>query len=266
LNSSLERLKPQCDAKERVNPIDGAEMVYVPAGEFLMGSTEAEIAAAITDPSAHWTGIAKERFTCEAPQRKVYLNGYWIYKNDVTVAQYRKFCQATGRQMPGAPEWGWKEDYPVVMVSWDDAKAYCGWAGAALPTEAQWEKAARGGDGRTYPWGFTWDPERLWCSVGPWKTNPAAVGSFPAGTSPYGCADMAGNVRQWCADWYDASYYRKGENRNPQGPAAGQERVLRGSSFTDIGSPVFRCAQRNSYNPTLWLHDLGFRAVRADPN
>ncbi len=114
-------------------------MVRIPAGTFLMGSK------------------AGEGSDDEHPQHTVDLTGYWIYRTDVTVAQYRKFCTATGREMPDAPDWGWQDDHPVVNVDWDDANAYADWAGAALPTEAQWEKAARGTDGRIYPWGNDWD-------------------------------------------------------------------------------------------------------------
>ena len=167
-----------------INPKDGAEMVWVPAGEFLMGSTDDE-------------GVRDER-----PQRKVYLDGYWMYKTEVTVAQYRKFCEATNREMPEAPEWGWKEDHPVVNVSWHDAVDYAKWAGASLPTEAQWEKAARGTDGRVFPWGNEWDAGACANSVSWSLKGTKPVGSCPAGASPYGCVDMAGNAWEWCADWY----------------------------------------------------------------
>jgi len=139
-----------------VKPKHGAEMVYVPAGEFLMGSKEGE-------------GDDDER-----PQHTVYLDAYWIYKTEVTVAQYRKFCQATGRQMPEEPSvQAWTDDHPIVNVSWDDAVAYGKWAGAALPTEAQWEKAARGTDGRQYPWGNDWDAQKCVNSVG--GNNPGEI-------------------------------------------------------------------------------------------
>ena len=128
------------------NPTDGAEIIYIPAGDFTIGSD---------------SGADMRR-----PDRQAYLDGYWIYKNDVTVAQYQKFCQATGNQMPMAPKWGWQADHPMVLVSWGDAQAYCAWAHAALPTAAQWEKAARGTDGREYPWGNTFDNNMLWCSAG----------------------------------------------------------------------------------------------------
>ena len=251
----------------RINAIDGAEMVYVPAGEFLMGSTDAEMEAAFADASAHFTGVKKEWFTDQEPQRSVYLDAYWIYKNDVTVAQYRKFCQANGKEMPAAPNWGWKDDHPIVNVTWDDAKGYCDWAGVALPTEAQWEKAARSGDGRTYPWGNEWDPGKLWCSVGEKRTSTTPVGSYLAGASPYGCLDMAGNVWNWCADWY--GNYSKDDTHNPKGPATGQFRVWRGGSWNGDYVPSFRSALRGNNDPTVRYDYDGFRcvgAVRADLN
>ena len=251
----------------RINAIDGAEMIYVPAGEFLMGSTDAEIEAAFADARKTSSAAKKDWFTDEGPQRKVSVDAYWIYKNDVTVAQYRKFCQETGREMPKAPDWGWKEDHPIVNVTWDDARGYCDWAGVALPTEAQWEKAARGEDGRKYPWGNEWDPEKLWCSVGEKRTSTTPVGSYPAGASSYGCLDMAGNVCNWCADWY--GNYSNDDNHNPNGPATGQYRVVRGGSGLSVVVPYFRCANRHFLDPSLRLVNFGFRAVgvgRADLN
>ena len=255
LNLVLQR---RATGAKRINPKDGAEMVYVPAGEFLMGSTDAEIRSLM----AQYPGTPKDMFPGESPQRRVYLDGYWIYKNDVTVAQYRKFCAATGRKMPGAPGWGWKDDHPVVEVTWYDAAAYCGWAGVHLPTDAQWEKAARGTDGRRYPWGNDWDRGKLWCSVGGQSSGTAPVGSFPAGASPYGCLDMAGNVNQWCADWYDPSYYRRSANQNPKGPATGEERVLRNASWNSFyGVLHFRAAKTGGHEPSGKTDDWGFRAA-----
>jgi len=154
-------------------------MVYVPVGEFMMGS----------DPRPY----------DEVLQPKVYLDGFWMYRHPVAVAQYRRFCSETGRKMPMPPSWGWKEDHPIVNVTWDDAKAYADWAGVALPTEAQWEKAAGGTDGRVYPWGKTFDASKAVCSVWSRRSSTAPVGSIPAGASPYGCLDMAGNVWEWCS-------------------------------------------------------------------
>ena len=225
--------------RTRINLKDGAEMVYVPAGEFTMGDND----------------LNKEAYHC--PEHRIYLDAYWTYKSDVTVAQYRKFCKATGRKMPPAPRWGWKADHPVVNVTWYEAKAYCAWAGAALPTEAQWEKAARGTDGRRYPWGNDWDPGRLrW---GPGGTAP--VGSDPGGASPYGCLDMAGNVWQWCADWYDDNYYAHSPVRNPAGPATGTDRVVRGGSWSGSDEYVFRSAARDYWEPVDRDGYGGFRCV-----
>jgi formylglycine-generating enzyme required for sulfatase activity len=207
-------------------------MVFVPAGHFLMGEVDIE----------------------QNPCRTVTLDAFWIYKNDVTVAQYRKFCQATGRQMPQPPGWGWKDDHPVVNVTLENAEAYCRWAGMALPTKAQWEKAARGTDGRRYPWGNEWDPGKLCCSVGQHRGSTAPVGSYPAGASPYGCMDMAGNVWQWCADWYG-------------NPASRQDYVLRGGSWNYNFEIFFRCGSRGVTGPVSRDGGPGFRcAVRADLN
>jgi len=222
-----------------INPKDGAKMVWVPNGEFLMGSEE----------RAGYTH-----------QHKVYLDGYWMYKYEVTVVQYRKFCSETGKQMPKAPEWGWGDNHPIVCVAWQDAVDYAKWAGASLPTEAQWEKAARGTDGREYPWGNQWDA--LKCnegSKGPKQTQP--VGSYDAGASPYGSMDMAGNVFEWCGDWYAADYYKSGPSRNPTGPTDGSCRVLRGGGWYSDAYD-YRCASRNDNYPSLSLNLIGFRLTR----
>ena len=230
----------------RINPKDGAVMVYVPAGTFLMGDNE----------------LNKRWSNC--PEHKVYLDAFWIYKDDVTVAQYRKFCKATGRKMPDAPRWGWKVDHPMVEVIWDDAKAYCDWAVTALPTEAQWEKAARGTDGRKYPWGNDFDPGKLQRSKKHWPDtgSTAPVGSYPGGASPYGCLDMAGNAWQWCADWYGEDYYAHSPARNPAGPATGPYRVLRGGSWLNVYLvDIFRCACRYVITPLNRNPGTGFRCV-----
>ena len=225
----------------RINPKDGARMVCVPAGRFLMG-----------EPDQY-----------DNPRGTVTLDAFWIYKNDVTVAQFRKFCHATGRKMPQAPTWGWQDDHPVVNVSWDDARTYCDWAGAVLPSEAQWEKASRGTDGRKYPWGSNWDPAKLQCSkvkVGD-AGSAAAVGSYPAGASPYGCLDMTGNVSQWCADRYSEKYLRNSPTGNPTGPKSCLIRSLRGGSWiSDLGE-FFRCAFRSSGYAVGRFNYVGFRCV-----
>jgi len=224
---------------EKVNPKDGAAMVLVPAGEFLMGSKE---------------GQGKDG---ERPQRQVTLDSYYIYKYEVTVAEYRKFCEETHRAMPPEPSWKWQDTHPIVNVTWYDARAYAAWAGAALPTEAQFEKAARGTDGRTFVWGNSFTKSTCHTSDG--KTAP--VGSYPTGVSPYGALDMAGNVWEWCDDWYDPDYYAIAPTDNPLGPATGTTRVLRGGSWGFNVAEFFQVTYRNRCLPGCRYGDHGFRCV-----
>ena len=225
----------------KINPKDGAEMVYVAPGPFFMGDDDIE----------------------DNPRHTVTLSGYYIYKNDVSVAMYRKFCRSTGRAMPSIPTWGWKEDNPMVDVAWDDAKAYCDWAGVHLPTEAQWEKAARGTDGRFFPWGNDWDTSRLRCS----KNNlgdvisTAPTGSIPSGVSPCGALDMAGNVWNWCADWYDENYWKNANGTDPTGPRFASLRVVRGGSWGDFDNKDFRSAFRLSLPLDFHNYNNGFRGA-----
>ena len=198
-------------------PPPPAEMILIPAGEFIMGSPEGE-------------GDANEH-----PQHPVFLNAFYIDKYEVTNALYKQFMSATGHI---APLFWDDEEYnhpnqPVVRVTWHDAVAYAEWAGKRLPTEAEWEKAARGTDGRIYPWGNEWDSSKCNSGVsGDGYEYTAPVGSFPAGASPYGVMDMAGNVWEWCADWYDKDYYSsQSSQQNPKGPDSGTYRVLRGGSW-----------------------------------
>jgi formylglycine-generating enzyme required for sulfatase activity len=271
-----------------VNEMDGAEMVWVPEGEFIMGTTNKQAADALKECPENFIEIFKLYFDAEKPQRKVYLDGYWIYKYEVTVAQYRKFCEVTERKMPGYPIWGWIDNHPMVNVSWQDAADYAKWAGVTLPTEAHWEKAARGTDGRTYPWGNDWDATKCANRVKTlfakrfrsnyektFSIGTQPVGSYLAGASPYGCMDMAGNVSEWCADWYDVNYYKKAPTKNPTGPSGAVVfeglgitsegvRVLRGGSNNDIARDFFRCGFRWCNEPTYRSSDgdQGFRCAR----
>ncbi len=226
----------------RLNPKDGAEMVWIPEGEFFMGSD-------LTDGEPD-----------ETPMRRVYLDGYWITKNLVTVAQFRRFCEATKFKYDwkkNKPKWDWWDDHPMINVSWEEARVYAQWAGGDLPTEAQWEKAARGTDGRKYPWGEEWDANRCANKL----TCPMPIGSYLWGASPFGILDMAGNAAQWCRDWYGNEYYKSGNDRNPPGPAHGIQRVLRGSAWSGFNPSYFRCANRFLQNPTYRFPFLGFRCV-----
>ena len=237
-----------------------ASMVLVPAGEFLMGSDAG-------DPD-------------ERPQRCVYLDAFEIDRYEVTNIQYRRFLLATGRNppqrwperyvafLPGRdPDWHGTDfpadeaTYPVAAVNWEDASAYCAWAGKRLPTEAEWEKAARGMDGRTYPWGDSWDPGRANVgATGVGYTQP--VGSYPVGASPHGVLDMAGNVWEWVADLYDRQYYAYAPNRNPMWPESGTgERILRGGAWDSPPDHV-RASYRNATHFFGPNHRAGFRCAR----
>ena len=228
--------------------MDGAEMVLIPAGDFFMGSPEGE-------------GRDDEH-----PQHKVFVDTFYMDKYEVTNDQYKQFMDATGHKAPAY----WnnatynQSNHPVVGVEWYDAKAYCEWAGKRLPTEAEWEKAARGGlVGKKYPRGdsITHDDANYDVTGGKdrWRgTSP--VGSFTA--NGYGLHDMAGNVWEWCADWYDAGYYAKSSEQNPAGPSSGSARVLRGGSW--YGNAYFlRAANRSYYAPTITYNNNGFRCVVA---
>jgi formylglycine-generating enzyme len=245
LESIMESMAKVPEWLAKTNPRDGAELVWVPSGEFIMGSDEGE---------------RRER-----PMRRVTLDGYWIYKLPVTVGQYRLFCAATGRTLRHAPPWGWQEEHPIVNVSWEYASAYAEWAGAGLPTEAEWEKAARGTDGRTFPWGDEWDRSKCCNSVDLRRGSVSFVGTFRSGASPYGALDMAGNVWEWTADWYEETYYSFSPESNPTGPFFGKYRVLRGGSWGNDLVHDFRTSTRVVCEPVVRGGSIGFRCVVRDP-
>jgi formylglycine-generating enzyme required for sulfatase activity len=231
--------------EEYWRPKDGAPVVKVPGGEFLMGS------------------VAGEGEPAEHPQRKVYVSPYLIDKTEVTWGQYEKFSKKTGTPLPEAPLWGTPDDYPVTSVTWPEAAAFCAWAGGRLPTEAEWEKAARGPDGRRYPWGDDWDRNRCNSQDGG-PHRPEGAGAFPGCVSPYGLLDCLGGVWEFCGDWFEASYYESGPTRDPRGPASGQLRVIRGGSWLDW-SGMSRPAYRQGTEP-LWRNTrYGFRCVQSAP-
>ena len=230
-----------------IRPADGAVMAYVPAGEFLMGSPE-------DDPDAG---------DDEKPQRTVYLDAFWIDRTEVTNAQYGQCVESGACWEPRY----WDDDSlhapdePVLWVSWHDAQSYAEWVGGRLPTEAEWEKAARGTDGRLYPWGDS-PPACSQANFAGCAGSSLPVGSHPAGASPYGALEMAGNAQEWVADWYDADYDSPPVVRNPQGPESGTFRVLRGGSFLHDQS-VSRCAHRVGGYPISRNGMAGFRVVVA---
>jgi len=247
--------------KYKKNKKDGALMILIPGGEFTMGAEKS----------------GKDSDSDEKPKKKVSLKPFYIYKYEVTNAQFNIFIQEAGYKPDG--EWhllynNFSSSHPVTEISYRDAVAYTKWAGGRLPTEAEWEKAARGNDGRRYPWGDRWNPElcngremkkkrkdvaKLEKQGGIWY-GTLPVGSFPGGESPYGVMDMAGNVSEWCIDWYDEDYYGKAPSKNPTGPRKGEERVLRGGSFYDKSNQM-RCASRDEDDPDKWCNLYGFRVV-----
>jgi formylglycine-generating enzyme required for sulfatase activity len=270
-------------------PKDGMTMLYVPAGEFEMGST---------------SGDGDEK-----PMHTVYLDAYWMDETEVTNGMFVEFLNDNlgiisvsgeavnydGKQIydlvcTGCAGWTdrieWNgsrfsvisgyADHPAALVTWYGAQGYCDWAGVRMPTEAEWEKAARGTDGRMYPWGDGFDCKRgnfddetsiddyvvpggAGCD-GYDRTSP--VGSFASGKSPYGLYDMAGNVLEWVADWYDSGYYANSPSRNPSGPSSGEYRVLRGGSWYGFGVDV-RSAVRVRNDPSFAFFLAGFRCSRS---
>ena len=236
------------------------EMLFIPAGTFTMGSDD-------------------DSFPNEAPVHNIYLDAYYIGKTEVTNAEYYQFWLADGGdESEHTPvsygetfgEWPaiakTKPNYPVVGVSWNDAVAYAAWIDKRLPTEAEWEKAARGTDARRWPWGAQFSQPvkaNVWHAKDGFK-HLAPVGHYPTGASPYGALDMAGNVWEWTADWYSDTYYHQSEGRNPKGPEAGSRRVVRGGSWLNPAR-LSRCATRIGQYPKSGTSFIGFRlAADAD--
>jgi formylglycine-generating enzyme required for sulfatase activity len=245
--------EPQMGSR-RISPVDGMEQVYVPSGQFIMGSTD-------QDPEAEMQ---------EKPQHTVFLSGFWIDKTDVTQGMYKR-CISSGtcpdvvHDMEQNPNWGVAEydTHPAVYITWDQAKTYCERVGRRLPTEAEWEKAARGTDGRLYPWGNN-EPNGNLALYGNALTTTRPVGSYPAGASPYGALDMVGNVRQWVNDVYSEYYYGdETATNNPQGPELSPDheaRSLRGASFKDE-LHYLHVAMRFHHVPNSPGENRGFRCA-----
>jgi sulfatase modifying factor 1 len=223
---------------------DGTIVVRIPGGEFQMGSAEVE-----GKPSEH-------------PRHLVRVKGFLMDKTEVTWGQYKRFLASSSQPPPKPPIWGMLETFPVSNMTWGEAHAFCEWAGGRLPTEAEWERAARGDDSRQFPWGNTFDPWR--CNTrdgGPHAPTPAA--SYPECISPYGVLDLAGSVSEWCSDWYEEPYGAQGPVENPKGPEAGTRRALRGGDWISAASLV-RATSRMGGEPTWPGPMQGFRCVQED--
>ena len=281
---------------------DGAEMVLIPAGDFQMGIDAKEIPELFQWLKKLYpdSDINDSWFLYEAPRHTVYLDAFYMDKYAVTNEQYRKFVQATGHREPqgvallsvDGDDYKLRPDFkpwsdnkyngdkqPVVCVSYEDAKAYAEWAGKRLPTEAEWEKAARGGlVEKRYPWGNDWSPpaktgnfaDKAFKKIFPKAFSitgyddgyvyPAPVGSFkPNG---YGLYDMTGNVWEWCADWFGRGYYRRSSKENPKGPDFGNLRVLRGGSWYYGDAFKLRVSYRYRNLPMRSNDSIGFRCVQ----
>jgi formylglycine-generating enzyme required for sulfatase activity len=245
------------------------EMIKIPRGEFLMGSSKAQAQKAIQD------GAEKTWVQDEQPQHLVLLSEYYIAKHPVTNHEFQVFIRDTKTNSP----LGWngdeypdgKDDHPAVNIPWEDATAFCEWLKQKtnrpyrLPTEAEWEKAARGTDGRIWPWGNEFDPE--FANTREAKImHVTRVGQFsPYGDSPYGCVDMIGNIWEWCSDWYDKNEYTKRTQEDtvtedPNGPGNGLAHILRGGSF-GTGRAGNRCADRIQFSKILFTGNYGFRVA-----
>ncbi len=257
LRALINAFEQQLELPVAEPPID-LKFITIPADEFLMGSNPTQ------DPQAN---------SYETPQHPVYLSTYQISQAPITNEQYDAFVQ-TGHRPP--QDWRngripkGKNEHPVVGVSWDDAKAFCRWLSNQtrqfhrLPTEAEWEKAARGTNGQIYPWGNQWDSSKLnYVGSGAGDTTP--VGRyFHEGDSPYGLVDLCGNVWEWCLDWFQIDIYasRRGFNvKNPHGPKEGENRSIRGSAWF-LTRNVSRPANRFSFPPYTTMNGLGFRCIR----
>lgn len=236
----------------KINPIDGAEWVDIPAGVSYLG----------------------EAGRADNPRHKVILSEFRIYKTPVTVTQYFQFLIASGYVPKDnydirnhSPDFnpGWiHRDQPIVRVSWDDAQEYCKWAHVKLPTEAQWERAAKGTLEYTYPWGNTWDGSKCANSVFGELVGAVKVGNYPHGKSPDNVLDMAGNVWQWCRDTYDSEFWKNSHlESNPVNLTdSNKPRVLHGGSWNGFVPDWFRSSYRLNYNhQTRRYYGTGFRCI-----
>lgn len=231
---------------------DTAPMVEVPQGPYLRGSL-----------SGH--GRSDEK-----PQVEIFLDSYLIDQYEVTNGQYLNFLAQTGHREPlnvfgegPLSDQDGIADLPVVQVTWNDAEDYCDWAGKRLPTEAEWEKGARGSDGRKFPWGNDEPTSQRVNFDRAWEDGAALlkVGSLSEGVSPYGAFDMSGNVREWVKDWYSEDYYKSSPAKNPSGPSHGMLKVVRGGSWHSMDSDI-RVAARGKGGFALKTHGLGFRCAK----
>jgi len=213
------------------NPKDGALLALIPEGEFLAGGRGSDVGGG------------------PFPVR---LPAYYLALHPVTNAQYKRFKR----------DWQRNDDHPAVGVNWNDAQAYCQWAGLRLPTELEWEKGARGTDGREYPWGNQWDRNKCRNEKNKGNERTCGVWQYPEGCSPWGMYQLAGNVWEWCEDWYESEAYTRYKQGKLAPPSSGAARVVRGGSWICGDTGRFRCAYRLDSRPGYRLNGFGFRCAR----
>jgi formylglycine-generating enzyme len=244
--------------EKEVKGKDGAPMVLIPEGPFPMGVPHGD----------------RDGGRDEYPRHDVFVNNFYIDKFELTNGRYLEFVKATNHRIPQNPKNATRNlwqgdtiteslaDRPVVNVDWADANAYCQWAGKRLPTEAEWEKAAKGTADRRFPWGNVEPTNKHLNFNQQWigEKTLMPVGSYELGKSPFGVYDMAGNVWEWVNDWYDAKYYEKSPAKNPPGPETGTKRVLRGSGWQNE-TPTVRIFTRVDSDPTIRNESTGFRCA-----
>jgi len=236
---------PVTPVATRLSSADGMTQVFVPAGDFQMGTNE--------------RNAQKNR-----PVHAVTLSAFWVDQTEVTNAMYAQCIEAGACPHPGGaanPFFGKSKyaNHPVVYVTWNAADRYCRWAKRRLPTEAEWEKAARGADGRAYPWGND-PPDESRANFDLNLGAPLPADRYPLGASPYGALNMAGNVREWVADWFHQYYYLVAPPENPQGPPGGEHKSLRGGSYLD-GANEIRAFSRFDHEPLSGGINRGFRCA-----
>jgi formylglycine-generating enzyme required for sulfatase activity len=244
--------------EKEVKGKDGAPMVFIPEGSFPMGVPHGD----------------RDGGRDEYPRHDVFVNDFYIDKFELTNGRYLEFVKATNHRIPQNPKNATRNlwqgdtitesliDRPVINVDWADANAYCQWAGKRLPTEAEWEKAAKGTADRRFPWGNVEPTNKHLNFNQQWigEKTLMPVGSYELGRSPFGVYDMAGNVWEWVNDWYDAKYYEKTPTKNPTGPVSGTKRVLRGSGWENE-TPTVRIFTRVEGDPTNRNESTGFRCA-----
>jgi formylglycine-generating enzyme required for sulfatase activity len=234
---------------QKRSPVDGMTLIYVPAGHFRMGSYARFRQSTLSEQSS--------------PQ--VYLDAFWISRTQVTNAMYSACVAAGACNKPIRKEINPHyydhryKDHPVVYVTWSDAQLYCAWIGGRLPTEAEWEKAARAEDWHAYAWGGA-DPGPKYANVNNSQKSTTSVGKYPDGASPYGVLDLGGNVREWVGDWFVSSLYLPSPPDNPVGPDKGSKRVLKSASWFDPAK-FSRISNRQAHEPESAGYNRGFRCA-----